>query len=74
LARVEMRCAIMRKSADRRHRIMVVQDFSGKKVDFTRERQADDKNLRPVTLSRFDEASQSYSDCLWPEFKTPGHS
>jgi hypothetical protein len=48
---MEMRCAIMRKSADRRRRVMVVQDFGGKKMDFPDKRQADNKNLRPVALS-----------------------
>jgi len=58
LARVEVRCAVMRKSADRHHRVMVVEDFGGKEVDLTRQRQADEKSLHRVALSGFDSPSQ----------------
>jgi hypothetical protein len=58
LARVEVRCAVMRKSADRHHRVMMVKDFDGKEVDLTRQRQADEKSLHRVSLSGFDSSSQ----------------
>jgi hypothetical protein len=58
LARVQVRCAVMRKSADGHHRVMVVEDFDGKEVDFTREREANEKSVHPVSLSGFDSSSQ----------------
>jgi hypothetical protein len=37
---------------------MVVQDLGRKEVDFTRQCQCDNKSLRAVSLSGFDEPSQ----------------
>ena len=64
LAGMQVRSPLDRSIANTRRNLVVVKNFNREEVDFTGERQADNKCVRPVSVSRF--AKPSQVDCsLW---------
>jgi hypothetical protein len=58
LAGMQVRSPLDRSIANTRRNLVVVKNFNREEVDFTGERQADNKCVHPVSVSRFAKPSQ----------------
>jgi hypothetical protein len=58
LAGMQARSPLERNTAHTRRNFVVVKNFNREEVDFTGERQADNKCVHPVSVSRFAKPSQ----------------
>lgn len=58
LAGMQVRSPIERRTAITRRNLVVVKKFNREKVEFTGERQGDNKCPRPASMSRFAKPSQ----------------
>ena len=73
LAGMQVRSPLERNTANTRRNLVVVKNFNREEVDFTGERQANNKCVHPVSVSRFAKPSQVDRSLLVdPDFLRPG--
>ena len=73
LAGMQERSPVARSTANTRRSLVVVKNFNREELDFTGKRQADNKCLHPVSVSRFAKPSQVDRSLLVdPDFLPPG--
>jgi len=73
LAGMQVRSPLARSTANTRSSLVVVKSFDREEMDFTCERQAGNKRMHPVSVSRFAKPSQVDRSLLVdPDFLPPG--
>ena len=73
LAGMQVCSPVQRSAANTRRSLVVVKNFNREELDFAGERQADNKCLHPVSVSRFAKPSQVDRSLLVdPDFLRPG--